>query len=216
MTSPSAALLALLALLPLSASALTWRQQTIRVATAPFQTTQDAAFEFTNESTKPVTLLDIQSNCDCLSVVADKKTYAPGERGVIRGQFTVGDRIGLYTRRVKVLTDESDTPAELVLEVDVPAVATVTPQTVTWQPAATAIEKVVDVHPTGDLVIEFTSLQPTNEAFLARLETVTPGKHYRVYLTPRQPEQPANAAIRVIGREKTGHDVVVSTYANVH
>lgn len=215
MTALRRFLLSGLAALPLACSALTWTTQTITLATAPFQKTQDATFEFKNDSDRPVTIVDLQTGCDCLTVATDQKTYAAGSRGVLTGKFTVGDRIGRYERKVTVLTDESEIPIQLVLQIDVPALADVTPQTLFWELRDPGAEKTVEVRPTGDLHIEFTELQATNEDFIARLETLVAGRHYRVHLAPRQPGQLANAAIRILGREKTGHEVVVSAYANV-
>ena len=134
---------------------------------------------------------------------------------MLKGKFTIGDRIGLYQRGVTVLTDESDTPTHLLLEINVPALATFTPQTAAWNLADAPTEKAIDLKPTGELAIEFTAVEITNDSFTARLETVVAGRHYRLHLTPTHFGQAANAAIRVRGREKSGHDVEVSAYANV-
>ena len=114
-----------------------------------------------------------------------------------------------------VVTDESPDPVRLVMKIEVPEIATVTPRNVDWKVADSTAEKVVEVTSAQGLEINFTEAQATNDAFTARLETVEAGKRYRLHLKPRSTAEPASAAIRVFGREKTGHDVVVSAYASI-
>jgi hypothetical protein len=186
------------------------------VTTAPFQKTQDVVFEFRNAGSKPVTLLDLQTNCDCLDVTADQSAaYAPGASGTIKARFTIGDRSGLYERLITVVTDEATAPVRLVVRIEVPEIAEFAPRSVSWKLQETAGEKTLELASASGLEINFAEAQPTNDAFGARLETVEPGKHYRLHLTPRSTASPASAAIRVSGREKSGHDVVVSAYASV-
>jgi hypothetical protein len=198
-----------------AARALEWKAKTLTVATTPFQTTQDVRFEFRNNGPKPVAIRDLETNCNCLDADTDLKVYVPGATGVVRATFTVGDRTGLYERTITVVTDETDSPVRLVLKIDVPAVASLAPRSVVWQVNESATEKSVELTPAAGLDINFAEAQATNEAFTVRLEPVVAGRHYRLHLTPRDTTQPASAAIRIFGREKTGHDVVVSAYASV-
>jgi hypothetical protein len=205
----------LLALLTLPCAALEWKATQLSITTAPFQATQDVTFEFKNSGPKPVAILDLQTNCDCLAADADRKVYAPGESGHIKAQFTIGDRSGLYERVVTVVTDESPTPVRLLVKIEVPELFAVSPRSVLWKQNAPATEQVVDVTPAAGLEITFTEAQPTNPAFTAYLETVEPGRRYRLHLQPVNTATPASAAIRIFGQEKSGHKVVASAYATV-
>lgn len=208
-------LVALAGLSALTGRALQWKAETLTVATTPFQQTQDVVFEFTNTSTKPVALVDLQTNCDCLDVSADQQTYAPGARGVLKARFTIGDRAGLYERLILVVTDESPTPARLLVRIEVPETATASPRSVQWGVNEPPAAKAVDLAAAPGLEINFAEAQATNDAFAVRLETLEPGRRYRLHLTPRTTVTPASAAIRVFGREKSGRDVVVSAYASI-
>ncbi len=194
---------------------LEWKTETVTLATAPFQATQEVVFAFRNSGPKSVTVLDVQTNCDCLAADADRQTYAPGSTGTIKALFTVGDRAGLYERVITLVTDESPHPVRLTVRIEVPEIATLAPRSVAWQANETATDKTVELTTPAGLDITFTEAQATNDAFTASLETVIAGKHYRLHLKPRSTAQPANAAIRVSGREKSGHAVVVSAYASV-
>lgn len=195
--------------------ALEWKTQTLAFTTAPFQTTQEAVFKFTNTGTKPVTILDVESNCDCLDAAADRQVYAPGESGVIKSSFTVGDRLGLYERRIKIVTDESPEPVRLLVRIEVPELVTLTPRSVAWKLNEPAAEKAVELEVIPGMKIEFARVQPTSGDFDARLETIETGRRYRVHLKPPATAQPANAAFRIFGRAASGQDIVVSAYGNV-
>jgi hypothetical protein len=203
------------ATLGLAARALEWKASTLTVATKPFQTTQDVVFEFKNAGAKPVTLVDIQTNCDCLDATSDQNVYAPGATGTIKARFTIGDRSGLYERLVTVVTDEEPNTARLVVRIEVPEIATVTPRSLEWKVNGAPVEKFVEVTPTTGLDIAFADASATNQAFIVRLEVPPRGKGWRVYLTPRSTAQPASAAIRIFGKDKSGHDVVVSAYGTI-
>jgi hypothetical protein len=201
--------------LAVSAPALEWKTTTVTVATVPFQATLDAVFEFKNTGRQPVTIRDLETNCGCLEAVADQKVYAPGAAGLIKAKFTVGDRMGLYVRTITVLTDEPGDPVRLSLEINVPSLAELRPRSVSWQVNEPAGEKSVEVIAAPGLDVVFADAQSTNDVFAARLEIVEPGRHYRLHLKPRETSQPASAAIRLYGREKSGHEVIVSAYVSV-
>ena len=198
-----------------SSHALDWKATIIAVTTAPFQTTQDVSFEFKNRSSKPVTIRDLETSCDCLDATTDLKVYVPGAAGIIKARFTVGDRIGLYERIITVVTDEPASPTRLVMQIEVPPAALLVPRSIAWQLNEIAAEKSIELRPAAGLDIAFTQAEPTNDAFTVRLVTVEPGRHYLLYLKPRDTTQAANAAIRIYGREKSGHEVLVSAYADV-
>jgi len=199
-----------------SAHALEWKTETLSVTTAPFQSELAVVFEFTNRSSKPVQIHEIETTCSCLRADSDLKVYPPGASGKITANFAVGDRGGLYERGITVITDEPGSPARLILRVEVPDVAVVTPRSVAWTLSGPFAEKSVDITCAPEVEIEFSRTQATSEEFAIKLEPVVPGKHYRLHLTPLHTDRSSSAAIRVYGRNKSGHEVVVSAYVSVH
>lgn len=195
--------------------ALEWKSRTLSFTTAPFQATQEAVFMFTNTGSKPVRILDVGSNCDCLAAAADRQVYAPGENGVINSNFTVGDRLGLYERRIRIVTDENPEPVHLLVRIEVPELVTLAPRSVAWTLNEAVAEKTVELEVIPGVRVEFTRVQPTSRDFAARLEIIEAGRSYRVHLKPPSTAQPANAAFRIFGRAATGQDIVVSAYGNV-
>lgn len=196
--------------------ALEWKATELSFATKPFQTTQEVVFEYRNGSSRAVVLLDVQSNCDCLQISAPEKIVAPGATGTIKALFRLGERAGTTERIVTVVTDAAPTPIQLRVRVEVPEIASFEPRTTSWRLDEANAEKIVEVKPVSDVELELNSVRPTNNDFIARLEVIEPGKHYRVHLSPTTTAQPASAAIRIIGKEKGGREVILSVYANVH
>ena len=215
MLSRCSRLCALFACMVLPGFALEWKTQVLDFATAPFQITQEALFHFTNNSAKPVAILAVESNCDCLVASVDKRVYAPGAGGFIRSSFTIGDRLGLYERRLKVVTDESPDPTHLLVRIEVPELVTLTPRTVDWKINEPVTEKFVELEVVAGLKIELTRVEPTVGGFSARLETVEPGRRYRLFLKPPGTARPANVAFRVLGQAESKQTVIVSAYGNV-
>ncbi len=201
--------------MPPSSFALEWKARTLEFTTAPFQTAQVAIFPFTNTSPKPVRILEVESSCDCLDAMADRQVYAPGASGEIRTNFTIGDRLGHYERRIKVVTDENHEPVRLFLRVEVPELVALTPASVAWKIHEPATEKSVDLVVIPELVIALSRVQSSNGEFAARLETIEAGRHYRVQLKPADTAHPANAAFRIYGRASSGQEIIVNTYGNI-
>jgi hypothetical protein len=199
-----------------SGFALDWKAGALNVTTAPFQQEISVNFEFSNHGPKPVTIRDIETSCSCVRADSNRKTYNPGSSGTITATFTVGDRSGLYERILTVITDENDPPARLMLRVEVPDVALVTPRSVSWQLGGDPAEKIVDVKSSEGLEIIFSKAESTSNAFTTRLETVEAGRLYRLHIKPDATNHGDGAAIRIYGREKSGHDVLLSAYASIH
>ncbi|HVT74268.1 MAG TPA: DUF1573 domain-containing protein [Lacunisphaera sp.] len=197
------------------ATALDWDTDTVRVTIAPFQATQEVVFRFRNRGSTAASLTDIQTNCDCLSAAADRTTVSPGESGLITATFTVGDRAGLYERVITVRSDDAREPMRLHVEIEVPETCSVAPRSLQWKLNAGASAQTVTVTAAAGLTIDFTEAVATNPAFVARLETVAAGRTYRVHVQPTDTARPISAAIRIFGRDKSGHAVVASAYATV-
>lgn len=212
-TGPKLCTLFACALLP--CAALEWKARARDFTLAPFRTTQEAVFQFTNSSDRPVRILEVESNCDCLTAGADQQVYAPGAAGVIRASFTVGDRLGLYERTIKVVTDEGPEPVRLQVRIEVPELVVVNPRSLAWRINEPAAEKSVELEVIPGLQVIFSRVQSTSNDFAARLETVETGRRYRVFIRPPATSQPANAAIRIIGQAGSKQPVIVSAYGNV-
>jgi hypothetical protein len=195
--------------------ALTWDRVHQQVSLTPMATEAEVQYHYRNDSKEPVAILHVETNCECLGATPSRKKLAPGETGTLTARFTVGDRIGLYERHILVLTSESATPTRLTARFEVPELAAVTPRTIEWTLDAEAQEKPVKIVLSPGLEFEPAEIGYSSAGFRARLETVAAGREYRLWIKPDGTAHPASAAVRVIGREKSGRPVVLSAYASV-
>ena len=195
--------------------ALDWESTTSSKSTLPFQQKLVLDFQFQNHGASPVQIQDIQTNCDCIEAATDKKTYTPGEKGVLHATFTVGERYGRYERTITVTASDSPKPTKLTTVIESPEPAIPTPRVLEWAIGSAGVEQTVEIESTAPLHLEFTEFFALNEQFKIRLVAVKAGVHYRLYIKPASTAGIANTAVRVLGHDQYGHQVVVSAYANV-
>ena len=195
--------------------ALEWQNPVIEARAEPFQKTLTLVFQFKNAGARPVHLLDLQPSCSCLEATSDKKVYAAGESGSVTAVFSAAETPGIYERHIRVVTDVSTPPENLTVRIEIPELATLVPRSVEWRLGEPAAEKNIELRAEGSLQIAFTQATPTNDSFAVHLEAVVPDRVYRLTLTPRNTDAVANAAIRISGHDRAGHDILVSAYANV-
>ena len=209
----SLALLSLLCAVELRA--LDWESTTSSKSTLPFQKILVLDFHFQNHSANLVQIQDIQTNCDCIEATTDKKTYTPGEKGVLHATFTVGERYGRYERTITVTASDSPSPSKLTTIIESLEPAVPKPRVLEWAIGSAGDEKIVDIESTAPVHLEFTEFFALNEQFRIRLVPVEAGVHYRLYIKPVSTAGISNTAVRVVGHDQEGHQVVVSAYANV-
>jgi hypothetical protein len=210
-----AALLLALAGAPQLPAALDWENTRLERTLQPLQTELEVTFAYRNPGPGRVAIRDLQTNCDCLAARASRTELAAGESGIVTARFTVGERVGRHERVITVATDDGAPPRKLVLQVEVPEIATLRPAALEWARGDPADERAAAVEVAPGLDLRFASVESTNEAFTVRLDEVAPGRTYRLAVRPRSTAAPANAALRLHGRTPDGRAVVVSAYANV-
>jgi hypothetical protein len=201
--------------LALGARALEWDATTAESHPAPFQTDVDLDFTYHNRGDKAVHILAVNTGCHCVSAKAEHDIVEPGATGRVLAHFSIGDRVGLYERTISVSTDESSAPQYLTVRIDIPDIATVTPRVLEWHRGGDATEQYVEIAAGANVQVDFKEATATNNAFVVRLEPIELGRRYRLAIKPRSTAAVANAAVRIKGLERTGHDVLVSAYANV-
>ena len=195
--------------------ALEWPQLSAAAVAPPFVPQFVLTFAFRNPTAGAVQIRRIQTNCDCVEAATDKSSYAAGEAGLLTATFAVGERYGRYERTITVESSDSAAPTILTVTIECPEPAAPSPRAVEWAIGGAGGEQPVEIIPAEGLRIVFTDCLAINDLFRFRLETVAAGRHYRLHVQPRSTAAAANTAIRVLGHDAAGHQVVVSAYANV-
>jgi hypothetical protein len=186
----------------LSAGNLTFPEVTKEINPGVDATKVTADFKFTNQTDKPVTIAKYDAGCSCMSVqIADgKRVYAPGESGVLRANFDMGNFSGSVDKNISVWLDgDAETaPSEhLTVRVNIPVLVELEPKTVKWEVNGATETKTIEIKMNGDKPIHISSVSPSSESFSHELKTLEDGKRYQLVITPKSTAAPGIAIFRI-------------------
>lgn len=184
------------------ASGLKFSSFLTEVTAPPAAATVTADFPFTNDGDKPVSIAKTDPGCSCLKVEISggKLTYAPGESGVVRATFEMGNFSGTVDKVVALWTgtDPDDKPSvHLTARVHIPVLIQLEPKTVKWDIGAKADPQTVEIHMADDQTIRVLGVSSSNPAFKLDLKKITDGKRYDLIITPVKTDSAAIGVIRI-------------------
>ena len=84
-----------------------------------------------------------------------------------------------------------------------------------WKLNQSATEQSIEIRVAEGLELAVDQVLPTSGRFTSRLETIEPGRHYRLHLAPEHTREPASAAFRLHAKTPSGQSVILSVYGNV-
>jgi hypothetical protein len=159
-------------------------------------------FEFTNKSDKPVTIAKTDPGCSCLKVQISggKLRYAPGESGVVRTTFDMGNFSGVVDKMVAIWldNDSADKPSlKLTVRVHIPVLVAVDPKTVKWEIGGKAEPHTIQIRMAEGKPIRVTSVKSSSASFSCELKTLEEGKKYDLVVTPLEMRTPGMSIIRI-------------------
>lgn len=155
-----------------------------------------ASYPFRNDTAAPVTITQAVATCDCTTIDLAKKTYAPGESGVLVVRFDPTGRSGTVSRTIDVVTDEPGAQPQLLkLTAELPEVLSFTPRDLSWAGGEERAAKSLDVLVNVPAGVELAAAWANQPDFKVELVTVAPRTHYRVKVTPPEGAKPQQAVI---------------------
>ena len=161
-----------------------------------------AEFEFTNRSGKPVEVVKYDAACSCMAVqISDHKLrYAPGESGVVKATFDMGNFSGTVDKVVALWldTDAKDKPSvSLTVRVHIPVLVVIEPKTLSWEIGGKATPQTIRVTMNHTQPIHLKSVTSSSPAFAHEMKTIEEGKSYEVVVTPSEIDSPGLAVLRL-------------------
>lgn len=145
----------------------------------------EGTFTFTNKGDKPVRVTQLESSCSCLEASLDKAVYAPGEKGTGKARFKVSSFTGKNEKVLHIYTDDPETPDVVMTAIiDIPVIVSVEPRLVEWVIGEKPEPKEFVVKMTGPDPIHLTQVKSTRESVTASFKEITPGREYRIIVTP--------------------------------
>ncbi len=182
--------------------------------------TVTADFPFTNNAKKPISIAKTDSGCSCLKVEISggKLKYAPGESGVVRATFEVGNFSGSVDKTIVLWTDsdpEEKPSFTLTTRVHIPVLIALEPKTVKWNIDSKATPQTVQIRMAEGETIRVVDVKSSNPAFKLDLKTVEDGKKYDLVVTPVDTGKPAIGVLRIQTDSKVSKHKVQNAFAVV-
>ncbi len=164
-------------------------------------------FEFTNKSNKTITVVKYDAACSCMAVsIKDSKLrYAPGESGVVRTEFNMGNFSGEVDKSATLWLDgdpEDKSSLVLTVHVVIPELVSLEPKTVKWEVNEAPTPKTVHIKINHTEPIHVLSVTSTNELYTQQLKTVEDGKTYELIVTPLDVKTPSLGIMRLVTDSK--------------
>ncbi|MDQ8196214.1 DUF1573 domain-containing protein [Coraliomargarita sp. SDUM461004] len=155
-------------------------------------------FAFKNEGGSAVEISKIKTSCGCTTAKLDKKVYAAGESGVIKGTFSVGDRKGLQQNSISVLTEDLGQPViELGLSLAIPQMITMKPGLLLWRVGADTEAKTLSIIPNKELGVKILSIETDDSSFTIERSSSSASGEYLASVMPKSLDSQGRSLIRV-------------------
>jgi hypothetical protein len=189
-------------LAPLQAASLTFKE-TLKEIHAPADVQSvTAEFAFTNRTNKTVDVVKYDAACSCMNVQISngKLRYAPGESGVIKATFDMGNFSGTVDKVIAVWLDKDpqDKPSvALTVRVHIPVLVAINPKTLSWNIGEKATPQTIRVTMNHSKPIHLKSVTSSSPAFTHEMRALEEGKSYEVVVTPTEMGTPGLAVLRL-------------------
>lgn len=159
-----------------------------------------ADFPFKNDSKKEIIITQSAPDCSCIGIgIKDGKfTYAPGESGLIRAVFDMGNFTGSVDKGIGVWLkgDPVEKPSiNLKVKVNIPELIVVSSKSVKWTVGDEPKPQSIRVEMKHTQPIHITGFSSTSKDYLVEIKEIEKGKSYDVLITPRELKSPGFAMI---------------------
>lgn len=165
-------------------------------------TTVTTDFNFKNTSDKPVTIAKSDPGCSCLKVEISggKLKYAPGESGVVRTTFDMGNFSGTVDKMIALWLDND--PANkpsmtLTVRVHIPVLIALEPKTVKWDLGGKPDPQTIHIQMAEGKSIRVTGVKSSSPSFTCEVKALEEGKKYDLIVTPLEINAPGISVFRI-------------------
>lgn len=172
------------------------------VEAAPSAKQVGAEFSFTNKTGQVVSISSFKPDCSCIAaeVKDGKLDYKPGESGVIRTVFDIGNSIGTVDQVLAVwLTgDPKDKPSiNLTVRIKIPELVVIEPKSLKWQHGGNPQAQRIRVTMHHDDPIHIHKVSSSSKDFMVTLETIEAGRQYDLIVQPKNINIPGITVITI-------------------
>lgn len=159
-------------------------------------------YDFTNRSGVAVDVSRYDSACSCMGVEikGGKLHYEPGESGVVRTIFEIGNFSGTVDKLATIWMtgDTEDNPSiRLTVRVVIPVLVESSPRTVQWEIGKDAGPQVIHITMHDDKPVRILGVTTSSPSFRHVLKTIEEGRKYDLEITPESPLQVGLGLFRI-------------------
>ncbi len=175
---------------------LEWGPRVQVLAIDPVQISATAAFCFTNGGPSVVEIREVAVSCGCLVPKLGKRTFAPGEAGVLAVEFDLRNRTGPQRKALHVRSGDGG-EAELALVCDIPVLYETHPALLTWAQGEGMEAKTVRLVNPNAVPIRLVSADSSHSGFSVELKTVREGFEYEVVVGRTSDKSNLRTVVRI-------------------
>ncbi len=159
-------------------------------------------FPFVNKGPGTATIRHYDAACSCMSaqVRGGKLEYGPGEEGLVRAKFDLGNFSGTVDKQVVIWLkgDPDDKPsAVLTVRVHIPELVLVEPKTLKWAVGEAPEAKKIRIKVDYGKPVKVLDVNGSNDRFKQELVTVKEGAEYELSVTPADTATPGIGVLRI-------------------
>ena len=179
-------------------AALTWETTSADLHPSLTDTTAVAHFKYKNTGDKPIKITSVHPSCGCTTAALAKDVVAPNESGEIVATFNIGERYGVQTKTISVMTDEEQSQATVLkLTATIPRLLDVAPAFIYWSANDVLKPKTIAVQVDGDSPVTKLNITSTDKSLGTEVVPDKDKKGFRIIVTPKEAGRPISAALKI-------------------
>tara|TARA_B000000565_G_scaffold81092_1_gene58721 strand:- start:22 stop:693 length:672 start_codon:yes stop_codon:yes gene_type:complete len=194
-------LLWFLAILPsLVYGKISFENKEIEITAAADQEKVTFVFPFKNEGSTPVTIIDVNLTCSCLSAKTDKEIYSSGEKGQLKAIFAIGSFTGIQRKSMTMISQQEGkekTRDALLAILTIPDVITIEPELIKWKVNEDPSEKVFYMKVPHADPIKIQNVTCSRDGFKFSWKELKVGREYEIRVKPLSTASPMLGMIKI-------------------
>jgi hypothetical protein len=183
---------------PVLAAALVWENGVVELSVQPEQREARGEFRFHNNGNRAIKMVSLETSCRCTSAEMPKRSYLPGESGVLTAVFSVDGLTGFQEKTLTVKTDEPNSdPVRLALRLTIKTYMTIQPSLVYWSGSGLRSEATITCTKGNTQAINVLRAHCDQVNIMTQVETIEAGRKYVVHVRPSPSAGPESGFIRL-------------------
>ena len=186
----------------MEARGLSFVKTTEEVAVAADATRATVDFPFENKTDRVLTIAKVEKNCSCaeVQVSGGKLSYAPGEQGVVRASYELGNLSGRVEKPLMLWLagDPDKEPSHTLTScLIIPVLVELDRKTLEWTLGGPGEPAKITIRCRHLEPIRVLAVTSSSDDFKVALKPVAEGWHYELSVTPATTANPGLACIRM-------------------